>query len=82
MINDEGQMVDIYIPRKCSYSNRLIEAKDHSSVQLNIAHIDENGVYTGQFTTMALCGYLRNKGQADSALDNLWKQKKAEVGQN
>ena len=82
MINDEGQMVDIYIPRKCSYSNRLIEAKDHSSVQLNIAHVDENGVYPGQFTTMAMCGYLRSKGQADSALDNLWKKKKAEVGQN
>ena len=44
----------------CSSStNRLITSKDHASVQLNVGHVDENGVYTGQFTTFALCGFVR-----------------------
>eukprot|EP01018_Ginkgo_biloba_P013745 Gb_27652 [translate_table: standard] len=59
MQNEEGQNVDLYIPRKCSATNRLITSKDHASVQLNIGHLDENGVYTGQFTTFALCGFVR-----------------------
>jgi small subunit ribosomal protein S21e len=37
----------------------LITSKDVSSVQLNVGHVDENGVYTGQFTTFALCGFVR-----------------------
>jgi hypothetical protein len=42
-----------------SASNRLITAKDHASVQLNIGHVDENGLYIGQFTTFALSGFVR-----------------------
>ncbi|KAG1338701.1 hypothetical protein COCNU_04G010070 [Cocos nucifera] len=44
---------------KSSATNRLITAKDHASVQINIGHLDENGVYTGQFTTFALSGFIR-----------------------
>nr|PNR26676.1 hypothetical protein PHYPA_030157 [Physcomitrium patens] len=66
----------------CSSStNRLITSKDVASVQLNVGHVDENGVYTGQFTTFALCGFVRAQGDADSALDRLWAKKKAELGQ-
>ncbi|KAK4352355.1 hypothetical protein RND71_027873 [Anisodus tanguticus] len=81
MQNDEGQNMDLYIPRKCSATNRLITSKDHASVQLNVGHLDECGRYTGQFTTYALCGFIRAQGDADSALDRLWQKKKAEVGQ-
>ncbi|KAK4373472.1 hypothetical protein RND71_008856 [Anisodus tanguticus] len=81
MQNDEGQNMDLYIPRKCSATNRLITSKDHASVQLNVGHLDEFGRYTGQFTTYALCGFIRAQGDADSALDRLWQKKKAEVGQ-
>lgn len=42
-----------------SATNRLITSKDHASVQINIGHLDENGNYTGQFTTFALCGFVR-----------------------
>ncbi|KAL6323997.1 hypothetical protein AAG906_006268 [Vitis piasezkii] len=77
MQNEEGQNMDLYIPRKCSATNRLITSKDHASVQINIGHLDESGTYTGQFTTFALCGF----GDADSALDRLWQKKKAEVRQ-
>ncbi|KAL6141155.1 hypothetical protein ACLB2K_059445 [Fragaria x ananassa] len=39
--------------------NRLITSKDHASVQINIGHLDENGFYIDQFSTFALCGYVR-----------------------
>ena len=39
MQDDEGNIVDIYIPRKCSATNRLITAKDHASVQIEIAGV-------------------------------------------
>ena len=60
MINAEGENVDLYIPRKCSWTNRLIEAKDHASVQINVGHLDQTGVYNGQYTVLALSGYVRN----------------------
>jgi len=54
-----GENVDLYIPRKCSWTNRLITAKDHASIQVNIGHLDDTGVYTGQYTTVALSGFVR-----------------------
>ncbi|KAG6498125.1 hypothetical protein ZIOFF_046034 [Zingiber officinale] len=42
-----------------SATNRLITAKDHASIQINIGHLDDNGVYTGQYTTFALSGFIR-----------------------
>ncbi|KAI3979924.1 hypothetical protein MKX01_042578 [Papaver californicum] len=81
MMNEEGQNMDLYIPRKCSATNRIITAKDHASVQLNIGHIDESGIYTGQFSTFALSGFVRAQGDADSAVDRLWQKRKVEVKQ-
>eukprot|EP00201_Polytomella_parva_P008022 CAMPEP_0175053182 /NCGR_PEP_ID=MMETSP0052_2-20121109/8780_1 /TAXON_ID=51329 ORGANISM="Polytomella parva, Strain SAG 63-3" /NCGR_SAMPLE_ID=MMETSP0052_2 /ASSEMBLY_ACC=CAM_ASM_000194 /LENGTH=78 /DNA_ID=CAMNT_0016317683 /DNA_START=18 /DNA_END=254 /DNA_ORIENTATION=+ len=74
MINDEGKIVDLYLPRKCAWTNKLITAKDHASVQLNIGHLDESGVYTNSYTTFALTGKVRAMGEADSALDIMWKK--------
>ncbi|KAL3648697.1 Small ribosomal subunit protein eS21y [Castilleja foliolosa] len=81
MQNDEGINMDLYIPRKCSATNRLITSKDHASVQINVGHLGANGVYTGEFSTFALCGFIRAQGDADSALDRLWQKKKAEAKQ-
>ncbi|KAL0414727.1 UNVERIFIED_CONTAM: 40S ribosomal protein S21-1 [Sesamum radiatum] len=61
--------------------NRLITSKDHASVQINIGHLDERGIYTGAFSTFALCGFIRAQGDADSALDRLWQKKKVDVKQ-
>merc|ERR1712037_861426 len=72
MVNNEGVNIDLYIPRKCSATNRLIHAKDKASVQLNIGHVNADGVYTGEWTTMALCGFIRSQGESDGALDRLW----------
>jgi len=72
MQNDAGQIVDIYIPRKCSATNRLITAKDHSSVQINIGKVDANGVYIpGQYETVAFCGEFRREGRADMELSKI-----------
>ena len=34
MQNDAGEVVDMYIPRKCSSSGKIIGAKDHAAVQV------------------------------------------------
>jgi len=75
MENLAGQKVDLYVPRKCSATNRLIEAKDHGSVQINIGHVNASGAYTGSYTTFALCGFIRQEGKADEALSRLWEKK-------
>ena len=31
-----------------------------------------DGMYTGEFTTMALCGFIRAMGEGDGCLDRLW----------
>ena len=65
MFNAEGENIELYIPRKCSWTNRLIEAKDHAAVQINVGHLDQSGVYNGQYTTLALSGYVRNMVRND-----------------
>merc|ERR1711981_489009 len=75
MQNDAGEYVDMYIPRKCSASNRLIHAKDHASVQMNIAEVDETtGRMTGQYKTYAICGAIRGVGESDDSLARLAKE--------
>ncbi|CAE7357767.1 RPS21 [Symbiodinium sp. KB8] len=72
MQSASGEKVDLYIPRKCSWTNRLIAAKDHASVQINVADIDPTtGKYEGDYQTYALCGFIRAKGEADLALTEL-----------
>ena len=72
---------ELPLPPRSSWTNKLITAKDHRSVQINIGHLDESGLYTGSFSAFALTGQVRAKGDADSALDILWTKKRAELGQ-
>jgi len=71
MQNEEGVKVDLYIPRKCSATNRLINAKDHASIQINIGHVDAAGVYRGEVTSLAFCGFVREQGSCDAVLTRL-----------
>ena len=41
--NDSGDMVDMYIPRKCSMTNKLIGSTDYAAVQFNVGHVSEDG---------------------------------------
>ncbi|KAK0240201.1 ribosomal protein S21e [Armillaria nabsnona] len=74
MENDQGALVDLYVPRKCAATNRLITSKDHASVQINIADVDANGRALGTSTTFALCGQVRSQGEGDDALNRLATQ--------
>jgi hypothetical protein len=71
MQNEEGVKVDLYIPRKCSATNRLITAKDHASIQIAFANVDESGKALKENTTFAICGFLRAQGRSDEALNRL-----------
>ncbi|KAJ5095692.1 hypothetical protein NUU61_005048 [Penicillium alfredii] len=71
MENEKGEIVDLYVPRKCSATNRIIKANDHASVQLSIGKVDENGRYTGENQTYALCGFIRARGEGDDSLNRL-----------
>ncbi|KAK1134073.1 40S ribosomal protein S21 [Melipona bicolor] len=74
MENDNGVIVDLYIPRKCSSSNRIIHAKDHASIQLSIADVDpETGRMTDSQKMYAICGAIRRMGESDDCLVRLAK---------
>ena len=74
MQNDKGQVVDLYIPRKCSATGRLVHAKDHSSVQFSIAHVDKQGKMTGLSTPYCISGQVRQKGESDDSINRLATQ--------
>ncbi|XP_070556542.1 small ribosomal subunit protein eS21-like [Ptychodera flava] len=75
MQNEAGECVDMYIPRKCCASNRIIAAKDHASIQINVAEVDETtGRYNGTFKTYALCGAIRKMGESDDCINRLAKK--------
>ncbi|KAJ1900113.1 40S ribosomal protein S21 [Kickxella alabastrina] len=71
MENDQGVIVDLYIPRKCSATNRLIGSKDHASIQINIADVDEFGRITGTNKTYAICGAVRARAEGDDSLNRV-----------
>jgi small subunit ribosomal protein S21e len=71
MENEKGEIVDLYVPRKCSATNRIIKANDHASVQISIGNVDENGRYTGDNGVYALSGFVRARGEADDSLNRL-----------
>ncbi|WKX89068.1 hypothetical protein Q1695_008598 [Nippostrongylus brasiliensis] len=70
MQNDAGETVELYVPRKCSSSNRLIGPKDHSSIQIDIVDVDPitGRMVAGKATRYAICGALRRQGESDDAL--------------
>jgi small subunit ribosomal protein S21e len=75
MQNDEGEIVDQLIPRKCNATGRLIAPKDRASVQFRIAAVDAEGHPTGVFETIVFAGYLRSLGEADNALNRIATEK-------
>ena len=72
--NDSSEFVDLYVPRKCSTSNRIIGAKAHASIQMNVAEADKvTGRFNGQFKTYAICGAVRRMGESDDSILRLAK---------
>jgi small subunit ribosomal protein S21e len=80
MQNEDGVNVDLYVPRKCSWTHRLVESKDHAAVQINVAQVDPvTGIATGDSKAYCLAGYIRFKSEADEALTELVRKDDAEV---
>jgi small subunit ribosomal protein S21e len=57
-----------------SATNRLITAKDHASVQINVADVNAEGRYTNTFSTYAFCGFVRKEAESDDSLNRLAQQ--------
>jgi len=56
----------------------LVEAKDHSSVQINVANVDPvTGLATGDATAFCLVGYIRDISEGDMAFTELVKKNDA-----
>ena len=73
MQNSEGNYVDLYIPRKCEATHRLIDCKDTASVQITL-NTDGLNIYKDQEKknlTVVLSGFVRSKGNSDSALNKI-----------
>jgi len=72
MQNSEGKYVDLYIPRKCHATNRILDCKDTASVQITI-NTDgfnvENKKEGQKDLTMIISGFVRTKGNSDAALN-------------
>ncbi|CAN7947190.1 unnamed protein product, partial [Ixodes hexagonus] len=57
-----------------STSNRIIHAKDHASIQINLAIVDEqSGRATGETKPYAICGAIRRMGESDDCITRLAK---------
>ncbi|KAI3634549.1 hypothetical protein MIR68_004972 [Amoeboaphelidium protococcarum] len=74
MQNDKGEIIDLYIPRKCNATNRLITSKDHASVQIRVADVDASGKMTGEAKMYALSGFVRAMGEGDDSLNRLFQK--------
>mmetsp|Transcript_22284 Transcript_22284/g.37937 ORF Transcript_22284/g.37937 Transcript_22284/m.37937 type:complete len:104 (-) Transcript_22284:82-393(-) len=80
MQNESGDNVDLYVPRKCSWTNRLVPSKDHASVQINVANVDPiTGIATSDYTPYCLAGYIRFKSEGDMALTALAQENDAQL---
>lgn len=76
-INDKHKLTDIFLPRKCDYTDRVITSKDHSSVQISICDVREDGtIDLSKSNLVTLSGYVRGTGQSDAALEKVLKEKK------
>merc|ERR1712080_745488 len=73
MRNVQGEDVDMYVPRKCSATSRIIHPTDRCSVQLNIPKVDADGrIVEGEFEQfIAISGFIRNKGRSDQEIEKI-----------
>jgi small subunit ribosomal protein S21e len=70
-----GTDSNLFVLPFSSASNRIIAAKDHASIQINVADVDETtGRMTGGFKTYAICGAIRRMGESDDCINRLAKK--------
>lgn len=57
-----------------SASNRILHAKDHASIGLALAELDEQGQLTGTSKTLNICGEIRRMGESDDSINRLSRE--------
>ena len=76
-INQDNKITDLYLPRKCDYTDRLITPKDNSSVQISICEVNADGtINLAKSNIVTICGYVRSLGESDSAIEKVLREKK------
>ena len=65
---------NLYQPRKCSATGKLITSKDHSSVQFNVGEVNAKGLFTGKRKAYAFSGFVRSSGESNSSLERLVRE--------
>lgn len=80
MQDASGKYVDLYVPRRCFATNRLLDAKDNASIQLTIStegikDLENKKDIENNQLTMILSGFVRTKGNSDAALNKFLHQK-------
>jgi small subunit ribosomal protein S21e len=75
-VNLDNKLTDLYLPRKCDYTDRLITPKDNASIQLNICDLNDDGtINLAKSTILTICGFVRSVGESDTALDKVLREK-------
>ena len=71
-MSDDRSSKNTYPPATNHLNAGLIKAKDHASVQISIAKVDENGrAVAGENHVYALCGFVRAMGESDDSMNRL-----------
>jgi len=73
METETGKVNELYIPRKCSSSSRIVSCRDHSSVQIDFVDVDPQSgrmLPTGA-KRYTICGALRRMGESDDCINRL-----------
>ena len=74
-VNEEHKLTDIYLPRKCEYSDRIITPTDKSSIHLNICEVNADGtIDLNKLHIIPISGFVRQKGNGDVALEAVLKE--------
>lgn len=74
--NVDGVFVELYVPRKCSATSKIIGPSDKTSVQIIVPRVDPEGkVIAGSEDVLAISGYLRTKGRSEWEIEKLLRAK-------
>ena len=65
----------LYVPRKCSWTHKILCSTDKGSVQINVGKLDDKGVYSNVYETFAFMSKVRSSAQSDKALSKLCYKK-------
>ena len=74
MRNNKGDIVEKYMPKKCSATSKILGPKDHAAISIFIPDVDEKGhIVRSKGTHLSICGYIRDKARSDMEIMKLLK---------